>query len=240
MFLDLIATDNQISCNVKAARLLGLDTAIYLNELINIYAKAIAKGKLDENGYFRLKRSYITDRTTLSVYRQLELDFNLLNTEIIERDPTDQDLMKVDIEMYASILTNSNEDITKKVEKLAAKKSKAEKDAEKKQAISDALKASVAHIMPLELRNAYCSWIDTICEKPGGFLSKGAIKIFEDTINNYTKGDLDVALDLLAIATVKAYKDPTWVINFYERNKPQLRTTQSREQKNIELSGISY
>lgn len=240
MFLDLIATDNQISCNVKAARLLGLDTAIYLNELINIYAKAIAKGKLDKNGYFRLKRSYITDRTTLSVYRQLELDFNLLNTEIIERDPTDQDLMKVDIEMYASILTNSNEDITKKVEKLASKKSKAEKDAEKKQAISDALKASVAHIMPLELRNAYCGWIDTICEKPGGFLSKGAIKIFEDTVNNYAKGDLDVALDLLAIATVKAYKDPTWVINFYERNKPQLRTTQSREQKNIELSGISY
>lgn len=240
MFLDLIATDNQISCNVKAARLLGLDTAIYLNELINIYAKAIAKGKLDKNGYFRLKRSYITDRTTLSVYRQLELDFNLLNTEIIERDPTDQDLMKVDIEMYASILTNSNEDITKKVEKLAAKKSKAEKDAEKKKAISDALKASVAHITPLELRNAYCSWIDTICEKPGGFLSKGAIKIFEDTINNYTKGDLDVALALLSIATVMAYKNPTWVIHFYESNQNQLRTTQSREQKNTELSGISY
>ena len=240
MFLDLIATDNQISCNVKAAKLLGLETAIYLNELINIYAKAIAKNKLDDRGYFKLKRSYITDRTTLSQQRQLELDINLLNTEIIERDVTDCDLMKVDIEMYASILTNSDTLLSTKVEKLAAKKSRAEKDAEKRRAITDALKASVACIMPLELRSAYYNWIDSVCEKPGGFLSKGAIKVFEDAITNYTRGDLDVALDLLAIATVKAYKDPTWVINTYERNKNQLRTTQNRVAGNVELSEISY
>lgn len=238
MFLDLIATDNQISCNVKAAKLLGLETAIYLNELINIYAKAISKNKLDECGYFRLKRSYITERTTLSVTRQLELDCNLMNTEIIEKESSDPDLMKIDMEMYSSILTNSNIALSKKVEKLATKKSKSEKAAEKKQAIADALKNSL-NCSNEELRLAYCDWIDAICDKPNGYLSKSAIKVFETSINNYTRGDLDVALDLLKIATVKAYKEPQWVINLYEKDRNTLRTT-NKERKKVELSEFSY
>ena len=239
MFLDLIATDNQISCNVKAAKLLGLDTAIYLNELININAKAISKGKVDSNGFFLLKRTYITDRTTLSVYRQLELDKGLENVEIISKDPNDQDRLKVDIEMYASILANQDTSIANKVEKLATKKTKTEKDQEKREAIANNLKLGV-RCNNDELRMAYYGWIDSVCSKPNGFLSKSVIKIFEDTINNYAKGDLDLALALLKIATINAYKNAEWAINIYEKDKNQLRTTQNRVDTPTTLSEISY
>ena len=239
MFLELLSTDNQISCNVKAAKLLGLETAIYLNELINIYAKAISKQKLNENGFFRLKRSYITDRTTLSVARQLELDINLLDTEIIIKDDADDDLMKVDIEMYASILSNQDTSLAKKVERLASKKSRSERQQDKIAAITKNLKYSVT-CSNEELRLLYFDWIDSIYDKPGGFLSKGAIKIFEDTINNYTKGDLDLAIELLKLAIVKAYKNAEWVINLYEKNKNQLRTTTNRSNDMVSLSDDVY
>ncbi len=240
MFIDLVSTDNQISCNVKAAKLLGLDTAIYLNELININAKAISKQKLDVNGFFRLNRTYITNRTTLTSKRQLELDINLLDVEIISKDEHDPDLMKVDIEMYASILTNQDKVVSNKVAKLVTKKSKAEKELEKKSAIINNLKMGVV-CSDDELKNAYFDWIDAIYDKPGGFLSKGAIKIFETTINNYTKGDLDLALQLLNIATVKAYKNADWVINSYEQQKNTLRTTVTRSvESDVKLSDISY
>ena len=226
MFIDLVSTDNQISCNVKAAKLLGLDTAIYLNELINIHAKALSKNKLNKDGFFRLKRSYITDRTTIKQNRQLEIDENLMDVEIISKDKFDPDLMRVDI-------------ISNKVEKLVLKKSKSEKAEDKKRAIIDGLKSNV-RCSNEELRELYFDWIDSIYEKPGGFLSKSAIKIFEDTVNNYTKGDLDLAISLLKLATVKAYKNADWVINLYEKDKNVLRTTVERSDENVELSSISY
>lgn len=239
MFLELISTDNQISCNVRAARLLGLDTAIYLNELININTKAIAKQKVNDGGFFRLNRNYITDRTTLSPKRQLECDKNLLDVEIIEKDFSDVDLIKVDIEMYASIISNQELNVSKKVEKLISKKSKSDKDADKKLAIIENLKRSVV-CSNEELRKLYYQWIDSVYDKPGGFLSKGAIGIFIDAINNYTKGDLDLAIELLKIAIVKSYKEAQWVINLYEQNKNALRTTDVRTDDKVVLSDISY
>lgn len=239
MFIDLISTDNQISCNVKAAKLLGLDTAIYLNELINIYAKAMSKNKLNNNGFFRLKRSYITDRTTLSQNRQLEIDENLKSIEVIVKDAFDPDLMLVDIEMYASILTSQSKVVSDKVEKLITKKSKTDKANDKKRAIIEGLKSGV-NCSNEELRDLYFGWIESVYEKPGGFLSKSTIKIFEDTINNYTKGDLDLAIILLKLATVKAYKNADWVINLFEKDRNALRTTTERADENIALSDVSY
>lgn len=44
---------------------MGLHTAIYVNELINISAKALKKNKLIADKFFLLDRKYITRRTTL-------------------------------------------------------------------------------------------------------------------------------------------------------------------------------
>lgn len=236
MFIDLVSTDNQISCNVKAAKLLGLETAIYLNELININAKAIAKQKIDNNGYFTLKRSYITDRTTLSAKRQLELDNNLLAVEIIDKE--DIDLIKVDIEMYASLLSDQSIDM-KKAEKLVTKKSKTEKAEDQRKAIADNLKRSVSTTNQ-ELREAYYGWIDAVYESPKGFLSKKSVQIFENEINNCAKGDLDVALELMKIATIKAYTNAEWVVRLYNQSKGQLRTTTSRVDDVAQLSEVLY
>ena len=56
MLIDLLATDNQASYNIKIAQVMGLHTAIYINELINISNKATQKNKLIADKFFILDR----------------------------------------------------------------------------------------------------------------------------------------------------------------------------------------
>ena len=67
MLIDLLSTDNLANYNVKIAQVMGLHSAIYINELINISNKATQKNKLVSDKYFILDRKYITKRTNLSV-----------------------------------------------------------------------------------------------------------------------------------------------------------------------------
>lgn len=239
MFLDLISTDNQISCNVQAAQLLGLEAAVYVNELINIYAKAISKSKLDEQGYFKLQRRYITTRTTLTPERQLELDSLLQQVEVLHKDVVDPDSMFIDVDMYASLLSDQSPAVAEKIQQLTRKKPRGDRTQAKRNAIVESLKRSV-ECSNEELRQAYYDWIESVYSKPTGFLSKGAIKVFKQAVDNYAKGDLDVALDLLRIATMTAYKNIDRVINLYTANS-KLRSTQQRIEKgNVQLSDLTY
>lgn len=240
MFLELVSTDNQVSYNIKTAHLFGLEAAVYLTELLNIYAKATSKNKLDENGYFKLQRSYVTQRTTLTDRRQLELDTMLHDAGILQIKATDVDSLKVDVEVYASLLTSQESQVLKALKDLVPKKTRAEKKQEKLDGIVEGLKRSV-RCSNEELRQLYYDWIDSIYQRPGGFLSKGTIKIFEDRINQYTQGDLDLALDLLKLAVIKAYKNADWVINLYQQDRSCLRTTrEAAPAEEVAISNIVY
>ena len=56
MLIDLLATDNLANYNIKIAQIMGLHTAIYINELINISNKATQKNKLVADKFFILDR----------------------------------------------------------------------------------------------------------------------------------------------------------------------------------------
>ena len=66
-----------------------------------------------------------------------------------------------------------------------------------------------------ELREAYEGWVDGVLANPKGFLSKRAVKIFMDTVDSFANGYLDIALELINIATINGYRDATWAINKY-------------------------
>ena len=86
--------------------------------------------------------------------------------------------------------------------------------------VIEALKQGL-NISNSELLEAYKGWIDGVYSNPKGFLSKRSIEIFQNQLNDYTKGDLDVALAILDIATVNGYRDVTWAITKYEERKPK-------------------
>ena len=207
MIIDLISTSNYISFNIRLAHVLGLTSSIYLSEIININEKAIRKDKIEDD-YFKLDRSYITQRTTLSIDDQKEIESKLKKLKIINKK--DSDLIKIDLSVLTSIIMSSDEDLVKDISNIA----KTKKETTRVNAIKTELKSYI-QTSNAELRDSYSEWIDSVFAKQG-WMSKRSVTVAQTTIDNYCNHDLDEAIELLNIASINGYRDIQWAINVYE------------------------
>ena len=246
MLLDVFDNDNSIPINYKTIQIFGLPTAVYLTELINIYKKATRKNKL-ENGYFKVDRNYINNILSLSIEEQLACDLNLSKTAVLKKSEDNPDLIKLDVAMYLSILTNGDFKLYENIkQQMSIKRPKGVKESGRRHIIN-ALKDSIV-CSNFELLSALRDWVEGVYSNPNGFLSKSAIKIFQDTLNDYTKGDLDLALRIVKIATVQGYRDCTWAINLFEESERKrikqqnnkVRVTQQQIADKKDLSDIVF
>lgn len=213
MLIELLSTSNYVSYNVKLAEILGLHSAIYLSELMSINDKAIRKQKLDNDNHFKLKREYITSRTTFDEKEQLEIEKQLLKLEILKKGETEDDL-SLNIPMLTTIMMSTDDSLIDDIHKIIKGKKSGRKRT-KDEVINDKLKDAIETTNE-ELREAYCGWIDAVVAKQGHF-SKAAITYAQETIDDFSKRNLDVALALLKIATVHSYRDINWAINLYNK-----------------------
>lgn len=222
MLLDILNEDNSISINLKAIKIFGLSTAAYLTELISIYKKAFRKNKLKDN-YFKVDRKYITDKLGLSVDEQLVCDANLQKTSILKYSKDNPNELTLDLQLYLSSIASEDvkliDDVRKQMKVLKPKNLKISQ----RQLMINELKNSIV-CSNYELLTALRDWVDGVYARPGGFLSKSSIKLFQDTLNNYTQGDLDLALAVVRVATIQGYRDCTWAINLYESNKSKVNS----------------
>lgn len=218
MLLDIFDNDNSISINYKTIQIFGLTTAVYLTELINIFKKASRKNKLINEDYFKVDRKYISNILSLSIEEQLACDLNLIKTGLLKKSSDNPDVLKIDSKLYLSLLASEDiklyEDIKKQMK---VKRPKGSKESQRQHLING-LKDSI-ECSNYELLTALRDWVEGVYSRPTGFLSKSAIKIFQDTLNNYTKGDLDLALRIVQIATVQGYRDCQWAINMLEESE---------------------
>lgn len=216
MLLDIFSEDNHIVINYKAISLFGLNTATYFTLLISIYKKAIRKNKLT-NDYFNLNREYVKKLIGLSEEEQLICDHNLMMLSVLKKSPEDPNAIKIDLNLYLSIIASDDvkliDDVRKQMKVLHPKTLKQSQRQLQINALKNCIECS-----NYELLTALREWVDGVYARPNGFLSKASIKVFQDTLNNYTKGDLDLALRLVQIATVQGYRDCQWAINLYERD----------------------
>lgn len=212
MLIELLSTSNYVSYNIQLAELLGLHTAIYLSELMNINEKAIKKDKLNNN-YFTLVRSYITSRTTLEEKEQLEIEDNLLKLGILEQGEQ-KDTISLNISILTTLMMDPDEQLIDKITKMK-KKSAAKKGRTKADSIKDNLKSNLRVTNP-ELREAYCGWIDAIYDKQG-WMSVKCVTVAETTVDSFSNHNLDIALKLLEIASIHGYRDIQWAINKYNQ-----------------------
>ena len=213
MLLDLLSTDNQVTFNSKIANMFGLECSIYISEILNISNKALVKNKLKDN-HFKLDREYLKNRTTLDIDCQKDIEKKLKDIGLV--DIAENDYIKFDVTLLASILTSPDEKLIDNITKLSKIKTKVPKKT-KQQAIIDNLKSSI-NVANVELKQAYCDWIDGVYANPKGFLSARAIKIAQDTVDKFADHDLDKALQLINIATVNGYRDMNWAIEQYRKN----------------------
>lgn len=214
MILDLLDVGNYASYNITVAKLLGLNISIYLSEIMRVSKKATDKKKLT-NDYFSLDRNYILDRTTFSSAVQKEMDETLCSLGLIEKAESDK--IKFNVTALTSLFMSDDEELIKSVEKWAKIKARANKTT-KTQGVANSLKEYIV-CDNAELQEAYEGWIDGVYANPNGFLSKKSIQIFQKMIDSYCNHDLDLALNIITIATINGYRDATWAINTWEKDK---------------------
>lgn len=211
MLIELLSMSNYVHFNVKLAQILGLNTSIYLSQLMDINEKAIRKDKLNEN-FFTIDRSYIEKRTTLNEDTQKDIENNLIKIGVLERSADNADMLLLNITVLTSIMMSPDEDLIKNVSKLA----KVKNTKTKQQKIVENLKSNVVTINP-ELRQAYFDWIDAVYAKDG-FMTKQAVISAQSTIDSFSNRNLDVALKILEIASINGYRDVQWAINNYNKD----------------------
>lgn len=213
MLVDLLSMSNYGHYNIGVARIVGLEAAVYLTELLNINEKALRKKKVEDN-FFTIDREYIQERTTLTCERQLELEGNLLKIGILEKSESGSvNTLSVNITLLTSMIMSPDEKLIKNLTKIAQKKiTKRDKDT----AVKDSLKTYIITTNE-ELIQAYSDWIDAIYAKEG-WMSKKAVQCGEKVVDEFANRNLDVALRLIDIASVNGYRDMTWAVNAYKRD----------------------
>lgn len=212
MLVDLLSMDNYVNFNIKLAEILGLHPAIYISELLNINEKAVRKDKVADN-CFKVVRSYITKRTTLSIEEQKEIDALLVSIGVLKVNPESSDALTLDLTMLTSLVSAEPTDIEKLKKIVNTSKPKKRTKA---QVIIDQLKTLVV-VENEELRQAYYDWIDAVNAKQG-WMSAKSVTVGQKTIDAYCNHNLDLALQLLEIASMGGYRDIQWAINTYEKD----------------------
>lgn len=227
MILDLLRTDNYVSFNKRLAHIIGLEQAIYVNQIINIMGKAEKKDKVYENGFIKLDRHYIFEQTTLSVERQLTLDKGLKEIKLLETDFEDPDLLKVDTQLLADL--TSNEDVSINTDFSSILQNNTKLDTRTKNLLRLDNYSRFIDTNNIELTHALKDWIMSLIEgnKP---VNKNIVVKFQDDLFNYTQGKLQDALDLVRIATNHAYNTFSWCTKeFVQQKKEKPKITAKKE-----------
>jgi len=225
MLIELLSPSNYISFNIKLAEIFGLHSAIYISELLNINDKAIRKDKIQESSFI-LDREYISNRTTIKVEEQIEIEKNLIKLGILEKPNENENCVILNINVLTTLMMSADEDLVEGVKKLSKLKSEKKKRGTKSEAIKDNLLTNIV-TTNIELLEAYKEWIDAVVAKEG-WMSKKAVLYGQSVIDEFSNRDLDVALGVLAIAAMHGYRDIQWAINIYKdqyKVKREFKTT---------------
>lgn len=233
MLIDLLDTNNYLQVNITTAQIFGLQSAVYISEIINILQKAAKKKKLIDGNYVKLDRKYIFNRTTIDSTEQLKIDKKLMELNILQKHKDDADTITFDLTLFASIVAEEDLSVIKNIKKNVKVKTAKEEKETQKQAMIKTLKESVV-CSNYELLTAFRNWIEAIVNNPKiGWLSKLAVTKFVNRTNEYSQGDLDVALKIVEIATIQCYRDCDWAISIYENSKKQIETRERESKERI-------
>lgn len=212
-YYELMASDSYGRYNRKLMKLAGLNTAVYWSEILDIVIHVVKKKKFDENGFFKIDRKYIEDRTGLKIEDQLDCDAILENLKVLEHAPGETSKIKVMLStMEQLIISDSNEISEISIKK--TKLTKSQKAENKKNAVVLTMKKLIKE-KDVDLRLKYEAWVDSVYASGKGFLTKEKIEIFENGINAFSS-DKQVKLLILQQAIITGYTNPEWVIHAYE------------------------
>ena len=233
MIIDALSKNNEVTFNSRLAKLWGLNKAIYISELLNQYSRT-TKSIFEESNEFIVNREEIFNKTTISIASQKEMDKLFLQNNILLSVTSSTNIVSLNLEKILYTITGVEDSYivktatTKKVEppkEPVVKQTK--KDVEK-----EILKSNIT-TSNKELRSAYEDWIDSVYSKLG-WMSRRAVIMGQQIIDDFSKHNLDVALDVIRIAEASGWKDMIYAVNRYKELHPVENTVKSEKIENTE------
>ncbi len=221
-YVDLMSPDAYGQYNIKLATLTSLPAAVYFSCILKISERVKTKARFDNEGFFRLDRKYVENKTTLIEEDQLECDNELANLGILGYDPDDRNRIRVDLETASAVIIDDaikpNKTLKKKIGE-----SKLQTAERKKLGQKITMTKIATGIDPdPDLSTYYEGWVDAVYANPKGksFLTKLVIQTFISAINKYAKDNKQIKTDLLLLAAKTGYQEADWVISLYEKEHP--------------------
>ena len=203
------------SYSVELAKKYGVKSAILLSYVFSL------RGALSSDREVMLNRAQIRNATGLTESEQKDAEDILYQNHILTLK---QFTGKADGNYYIidPLQINKNETehnisdmFLPKAMQVAEQSAHVSKEDIKRESIKRNLKNSI-QIADETLKQYVWAWIDTIYEKPNGFLSKTAVELAMQELSNFST-DVSVRIEILKIAIKFGYKDIKWAINSYER-----------------------
>ena len=211
MNLDILSiSHNYSSYNVKLANIVGLEVACYWQVLVDALHQAVKKNKVNSEGYFRIDRKYVCEKTTLSTKQQKLCDDILASAGLLRRSTDRNDLISMDLSAALQLLQEDDSKLETNLKETVARIRLAEKSADQSQFVSQSLKNKVKET-DFDIRNALYDWIDSL----NGKANTTTVEVFERNLNSYT-ADKNAKLKILEIAAVNGYRDFDWSKKIYE------------------------
>lgn len=234
MNLDILSiTHNYGSYNVKLANLVGLEVACYFQVLVDALHQAVKKNKVNADGFFRIDRKYVCEKTTLSTSQQKQCDEILASAGLLLRHSDRNDLISMDLAAAVQLLQGNDSKLESDIKASVAKIKLAEKNSNNVQFISQSLKNKIKET-DFDIRNALFDWVDSL----QGKANATTVEVFERDLNNYTT-DKNVKLKIIEIAAVNGYRLFEWSSKIYEgqrnQNKP-ISNSASRPTVNLNIA----
>lgn len=218
MLIDLLASDNYLNLNIPMINLLGLHRSVYIAFILNEQARKNSS----QDGFIELARSEISNTLTFNIEEQKSLEQQLENIGVITRDVSTEESerfkVKINLNVLYSLFASSDEMTTVNIKNIVKEKTtKGTKGLSQRQKQCNELKYNLT-APNKELLEAYQGWVDGVYSNPKGFLSARSIKLFQQRVDEFAQGNLDLALKLIDIATVHGYRDATWAINLFNKD----------------------
>ena len=160
MFVDIISGNNLQSYNVWLAHKIGLNNAIYLNVLVDLFQRAGQTDSIIPDDYFWVDREYVTARTTFSIEDQLKIEDTLSSMGFLYWSK-DKKYIRIEMNTLMGISKTLNEEIIDCFDQVKTKASKMTK----KESVLRAVQRNINPEYPGNIKEALREWLNTIMTK---------------------------------------------------------------------------
>ena len=183
MYIDLLSQNSQLSINIKLANLFGLNAAAYLSVLTTIAQAEVENGNV--SGTYILNRDYIEKKTTLSPAEQDVCDKVLERIGVLEILDDARTTVGLHLDVLAAMIIESDPKVLADIQKKAKVKRGEEKHSKAYYQIQNIKKKVEDRVSVLIVREAICTWLDSLAEKNQS-ISSQTVDLWIKTVDNFT------------------------------------------------------